>query len=167
MEILHEFGFDIRLFVAQIVNFLVIAYIFKRFLYKPLLSTLKKRQELIEKGLTDADKASKALEKAEEEKDKILESTAKEAESILNEAKKQSEVVRETILNEAKEEVEKLTKQTIEQIAIERDNFAREARNTALEISRTILTDTMEKLFDKKEQEKLVKRGIEKIGKSE
>ena len=107
MEILNEFGFDIKLFAAQIVNFLVIAFIFKKFLYKPILATLKKRKELIAKGLKDAQKASEALENAEEQKNKILNTASKESERILNEAKQQSQVTREEIINAAKTDVEK------------------------------------------------------------
>jgi F-type H+-transporting ATPase subunit b len=50
MEILNQFGLDWKLFIAQIVNFLVIAYIFKRFLYKPILDALHKRNDAIKKG---------------------------------------------------------------------------------------------------------------------
>lgn len=165
MEILEHFGFDIRLFVAQIVNFLVIAYLFKRFLYKPLLTTLKKRQEVIEKGLKDAEKASKALEQAEEEKDKILEVASKEAENILTEAKKQSENIREELLSKAKDDAEKLLAQTKDQIELEKKKFEKDARNIALDISKTILEDSIKNLFDQKSQEVLVKKGIERIKK--
>jgi len=163
MEILNQFGFDIKLFAAQIVNFLVIAYIFKRFLYKPLLATLKKRQELIAKGLKDAQKASEALENAENQKTEILGKASKESERILNETRQQSIVVRDEIMDTAKKDVEKLMEQTREQIKQEHDNFMSEAKKTSLEISRIILTETVKELFDKKEQEILIKKGITKL----
>jgi hypothetical protein len=83
MEIFEQFGFDLKLFAAQIVNFLVIAFIFKKFLYKPILDTLQKRKAAIKKGLKDAEDASLALEKAEESKEQILNKASKEAESII------------------------------------------------------------------------------------
>lgn len=163
MEILNQFGFDIKLFVAQIVNFLVIAYLFKRFLYKPLLATLKKRQELIVKGLKDAEKASQALENAENQKNEILNRASKESERILNETKQQAFAARDEIMNSAKIDVEKLMKQTHEQIKQEHDNFIIEARKTSLEMSRVILSEAVKELFDKKEQEILIKKGLTKI----
>lgn len=165
MEILHEFGFDAKLFVAQIVNFLILAYLFKRFLYKPLLATLKKRQELIEKGLKDAEKAGRALENAEEEKNRILEVASREADKILTEAKKQSEQTREELLQKTKEDVDKLIAQTKEQIVLEKEKFAKESRNAALEISKSILETAVRDLFDKADQEKLVKKGISNLKK--
>lgn len=163
MEILHEFGFDWRLFVAQIVNFLVIAYIFKRFLYKPILTTIKKRNDAIDKGLKDAEKATRALENAEEEKNKILEETSHEAERILNEAKKQSDQARDELLAKTKADVDKMLEATRQQIDQERENLIKESRNTALEISKTILEKAVSEMFDKSDQEKLVKKGINNL----
>ena len=163
MEILNEFGFDIKLFAAQIVNFLVIAFIFKKFLYKPILATLKKRKELIAKGLKDAQKASEALENAEEQKNKILNTASKESERILNEAKQQSQVTREEIINAAKTDVEKLMIQTRLQIKQEHENFMKDVKSTSLEMSRVILSEAVRELFDKKEQEILIKKGLTRL----
>ena len=41
-------------FVLEIINFLVLVWILKRFLYRPVLATLKKRQEKIEQKLDEA-----------------------------------------------------------------------------------------------------------------
>ncbi len=163
MEILDQFGFDIKLFVAQIVNFLVIAYVFKRFLYKPLLAILEKRKSTIKKGLLDAEKAEKALSEAEEKKDAILAKAGKEAERLINEAKNQATSARELMLEDTKKEIATMMEATKIQIELEKENFKKEAKNLSLELSRQILSTTIESLFDKKEQDTLIKKGITKI----
>lgn len=163
MELLNQFGFDYRLFFAQIINFLILAYIFKRFMYKPILKTLEKRKDLIANGLKDAEAAAKALEKAEVQKDEILAKASQEAERILAEAKNQAQATRESMMNETKAELEKMMIQTKEQIRMEHENFKKDARSMALELSRKILEGTVRGLFDKKEQDLLVKKGIQKI----
>lgn len=163
MEILNEFGFDIKLFVAQIVNFLVIAYLFKRFLYKPILDTLDKRNRAIAKGVKDAELATKALEDAESEKDEILKKAGKEAEKILEEAKAQAELMRDETMQQTKKDIERMMQQTNDQIVLERENFKKEARDLSLELSRQILQNTIVGLFDKKDNEKLVAKSIGKI----
>ena len=160
MEIFDQFGFDIKLFVAQIVNFLVIAYLFKRFLYKPILNTLDKRNAAIKKGLKDAALATEALANAEQSKDELLKKTGKEAERILEEAKLQSQLTRDEMMEATKKDIARLLEQAKEQIALERDSFKKEAREMSLEISKQILETTLTNLFDKKEKEILLKRGI-------
>lgn len=161
MEILNQFGFDIKLFAAQIVNFLVIAYLFKRFLYKPILSVLAKRNETIKKSLLDAEKASKAYEKAEEQKDEILTKARKEAEKMMQEAKAETEKTRDEMMEKTREDISKMLNNAKEQIALEHENFKREAKEMSLEISKKILTSTIEGLFNKKEKEDLVKRSLD------
>lgn len=163
MELLNEFGFDWKLFVAQLVNFLVIAYLFKKFLYKPILSTLKKREQTIDQGLRDAEKATKALEKAESEKDTILEEAGKEAERILKEARNAATEARESILEDTRKEAEKIIQQAKEQIVLEREQFAKEARGLSLGLSQRILEESIKGMFDEKTQQQLIKKGITKI----
>jgi len=163
MEILDQFGFDIKLFVAQIVNFLVIAFVFKKFLYKPLLGILEKRKATIKKGLLDAEHAQKALAEAEERKDEILSKAGKEAERIINEAKNQATIARDSMLEDTKKELSIMMEKTQEQIQLEKENFKKEAKNMSLEISRQVLEVTISTLFDKKDQETLIKRGVTKI----
>ena len=163
MEILNQFGFDLKLFAAQIVNFLVIAFVFKRFLYRPLLAVLNKRKTTIQKGLLDAEKAQKALEEAESKKDEILSKAGKEAERIINESKNQAASSRELMLEDTKKEIASMMEATKAQIELEKENFKKEAKNMSLELSRQILATTIENLFDKKEQETLIKKSLTKI----
>lgn len=163
MELLNEFGFDWRLFVAQLINFLVIAYLFKRFLYKPIMSSLKKREDTIDKGLRDAEKATLALEKAESEKDAILQEASKEAERILNEARNAASEARENILEDTRKDADKIIQQAKEQINLEREYFLKEARGLSLGLSQKILEESIKGMFDEKTQQNLIKKGISKI----
>lgn len=163
MEIFEQFGFDIKLFAAQIVNFLVIAFIFKKFLYKPILNVLDKRNAAIKKGLKDAETATRALEKAEETKDELLAKAGKEAEAILTEAKKQAEEIRERMTLETKENLDRMMKETKDQIALEREQFRLDAKDISLDMAKQILETAITGLFDKKDQESLLKKGVAKI----
>jgi F-type H+-transporting ATPase subunit b len=163
MEILNQFGFDIKLFVAQIVNFLIIAYIFKRFLYKPLFSVIKKRDEVIKKGVLDAENAKKTLEKATAQKDEIIKEASIEAEKIIDEAKKQEQKVHQELSEKTKQDIAKMIEQARLQIEMERQNLEKELRNISLQTSQKILERAIVELFDKKDQEALIKRGVQKI----
>jgi F0F1-type ATP synthase membrane subunit b/b' len=54
METLGQFGLKPILFVAQVVNFLIIAWVLNRFLIRPLMANMKARREKIAQGLEDA-----------------------------------------------------------------------------------------------------------------
>ena len=72
MEIVDHFGLDPYLFGAQVINFLIIFYLLKRFLYKPVLEILRKREREIAEGLKQAEEGKILLEKAQEKEKEIL-----------------------------------------------------------------------------------------------
>lgn len=86
MEILHKLGIDWKLLIAQGVNFLILLYILKRFVYKPMLAFLDERAGKIESGLQNAETATKRLEEAKKEQGKLLAEAQKEARGIVEEA---------------------------------------------------------------------------------
>ena len=89
MELLQEFGVNPVLLGAQIINFLIIAYVLKRYLYAPILELLKKREETIKKGQEDAVEAAKLLAKTEVKEREILKKAQNEAKALIEAAKTQ------------------------------------------------------------------------------
>ncbi len=163
MEILSEFGFDLKLFVAQILNFLILAFLFKKFLYKPLLGAVKKREDEIKKGLENAEKAEKAMISAEEKKDEIINKAAKEAEKIINESKKSAQSISENMLLESRTESEKIIKNAKEQANLEKEAIEKQISSIAAKASQKILESVITDLFTSKEKEEILKRSIKKI----
>ena len=72
MEILNNFGFEPILFFAQIVNFLIIYLVLKKFLYKPLLKVLNDRKHKIEEGLKSAEESNRLLKETIDKEQEIL-----------------------------------------------------------------------------------------------
>jgi F-type H+-transporting ATPase subunit b len=166
MEILNEFGFNAGLFFAQIVNFLILAFVFKRFLYKPLLKVLDDRKKTIEKGITDSEKAAKALASAEEERSDILHNASKESQRIIDDTKKSAETIKEEILESARTDAEKIMSDAKRQSNLEMERMRKEAQNMSLQLSKTILERVIVQIFSKEEQEKLIKKGLQEIEKN-
>ncbi|MGE5041751.1 MAG: F0F1 ATP synthase subunit B [Candidatus Levyibacteriota bacterium] len=163
MEILQNFGFQPTLFIAQIVNFLILAYVFKRFLYKPILKTLKERQKTIAKGLSDAEDAAREKELALSKKEEVLNEAAKEAEKIIDSTKKSAEDLKEEILSEAKKEAEKIITSAKEQADIQMESMEKRAKQASLDNSMAILEKALSSLFTKEERSKILSRSVKEL----
>ena len=72
MEFIKDLGFNPLLLGGQIVNFLIIYFLLKRFAYKPILGLLKKREEDIKTGIKNAEEGKLVLEKALLDEKRIL-----------------------------------------------------------------------------------------------
>lgn len=65
-------GFDWSTFVLEIVNFLILVWLLKRFLYKPVLQMVERRKAAVDKTLDDAEQArdeARRLQAGYEERD--------------------------------------------------------------------------------------------------
>lgn len=165
MEILNQFGFEPVLFFAQIVNFLILAFIFKKFLYKPILKTLKERQRKISKGLEDAEAAAKDKSDAEAQKEIVLVKASKEAEKIIDETKKASEELKDKIITEARTEAEKVIAAAKKEVDNQMDEMEKRAKKASLDNSVAILEKVLDTMFTKDEKKKVMEKNIKVLTK--
>ncbi len=86
MNFLADFGVKPILLLAQTVNFLLLLFILKRFLYKPLLRVLETRREKIAASLKTAEEIEQRLQQVSLEREMSLKKAAKEAEEIVKDA---------------------------------------------------------------------------------
>ena len=85
-EIINAFGIDIRLITIQIFNFGIVVFILWYFLYTPVLTILKEREEKIKKGISDAEYAEAIRKQVEEQKHVVLKTAHDEASHIVSRA---------------------------------------------------------------------------------
>ena len=77
MDMLDEFGFNPTLFVAQIINFVIIFFMLKKLLYKPVTDIIAKRDKEIRKGVKDKEEAELLMQKTQEKETEILQKAQK------------------------------------------------------------------------------------------
>ncbi len=103
---LTKLGIDWRLFIAQLVNFLILFIVLRIFAWKPLLLALEERRAKIKKGITDADKAAKKLLETEKEKEEVLAKARNEAMKIVETAEQKASGLKDEKLRMAREEID-------------------------------------------------------------
>ena len=165
MEILSNFGVDPKLLAAQIVNFLVVFFILKKFLYKPILSLLKKRQVTIQDGLKQAEEARIKLEKVVIEEREILRQAQMQAKKIIEEAKEESIELTKQLSADARKQTEKMLKDAREQIARESIETEKKLAVTTSKLAVSFLEKALNEFFTPKEQKEVISKALEKIKK--
>jgi F-type H+-transporting ATPase subunit b len=86
MEALAKLGIDWKLLLAQVVNFAVLFFVLRRYAYRPMLAFLDERKERIDRGLRNAEEATKRLEAAGVERESVLQAARAEARLIVEAA---------------------------------------------------------------------------------
>lgn len=105
-EILNVFGVDWRILIIQMVNFGVLLLILWKFLYIPVIKMLKDRQEIVKKGVEDAEKAEIELSSAGAKKDEIITEATHTADDIVAGARDHGKVKADEIVREAQKKSE-------------------------------------------------------------
>lgn len=165
MEILKNFGLNPILLGAQVVNFLIVFFLLKKLLYKPVLNILKKRQTTIKEGLEQAEEARIKLEKVVIEEKNILRQAQLQSRKIIEDAKEESIVITRKMNEDAKKQTEKLLQDTKEQIARESIEVEKKLALKTGTLAVTILEKALKDFFSSKEQEEVIANALKKIKK--
>ncbi len=95
------FGWNLWLFLSQVISFIIVALLLRRFAYKPILAVLEERRRQIEEGLLNADKIKKELAEAEQRYAEILAKANATAQKMIDEARESAAHVAERKQEEA------------------------------------------------------------------
>lgn len=83
LNILGSLGFNWHVALANFINFLIILYLLNRYFFGTIGKVIDARKTIIERGLTQAQEAEKALSDAGNEKESILKDARKERDTII------------------------------------------------------------------------------------
>jgi F-type H+-transporting ATPase subunit b len=165
MQIVQTFGLDPYLTLAQIINFLVLFFIFKKYLYPPLFKVMKKRQDLAREVVDNAEKSRIALDEAMEKEKKIIHEAKKSAALLIEDAREQQAALLLAAQTESKKQAQRIIHEAREQMERESNDVRQQLSAQASMLSVDILRKSLSTAFSNKEQEELVRKLLNKIGK--
>lgn len=148
---------DLGLFVWNLLAFLIVFFILKKFAWKPILKSLKEREKSISDSLATAESVKAEMAQLKSENEQMIAKAREERALMLREAREAGD----KIINEAKEKAKIDAAKIISDagIAIEQKKMAvltdvkNQLGNLVIEVSEKVLR---RELSDKAEQEKLI-----------
>jgi F-type H+-transporting ATPase subunit b len=134
-KIIHDLGINPAAFVAQMVNFAIVAFLLYRFAIKPVLATADARNAKIADGLRFEEQMKAKLADAEKQHAATIKQAALDAQKVVDEARKSAKELldREAAATTAK--TQQMLVKAEEAIALERRKMIADARE---EISRLV-----------------------------
>jgi len=148
---------------AQIVNFLILVWLLKRFLYRPVLDAMENREQRIIARLQEAEqREQQAEEQAQKYRNKIAQLDS-EREAILAKATQQSEQHKQQRLETARGEVSAIRANWQRQIDDEKDEFLNGLRQRAGETVQTIARKVLSDLADADLEQRVIQTFIARL----
>lgn len=160
---MEKLGIQLPSIIAQIINFVILAVLLNKFLYKPVLKILDERKSKIKLSLDQAEKSQAQTKELESEKAKLISEAKKQAQEIIAEAKKQGVVAKNELIEKAKHEI----KQQQEKSLLEIESILKKERakleKDALILASTLTKKTLEKSLDDSSQAKIIDSALKTL----
>lgn len=124
MELLGKLGIDIKLLIAQILNFTLLLWILTKFLYKPIIKKIEEDEKELDKAKIQSLELKQKKEIFEQKQKKEIEKIREKVTQIINEAENIAISIKERAEKETKEEKAAVIKQIKSRlIEIEEDKW--------------------------------------------
>lgn len=108
----------------QIVNFLVLAALLRRLLFKPVMAMVAKRQQEIERATSEGERVRHDADEIRASAEKALAAAAETRDRALSEARAQAERERDNALAETRREAQAILEATKREVEAEREKAA-------------------------------------------
>jgi F-type H+-transporting ATPase subunit b len=160
---MEAFEINIKILIAQIINFSVILFVLAKYAYKPILVLLEKRKQTIAEGLENAENAKKELAKSESKAQSIIDDAYAEAKKIADESKTDSKKSANEIIEKANLQAEQIIKAAKNEADAAKDKALAEAKGHLSELVILSLEKIVGNHIDKSQREKLTAKAIEEL----
>lgn len=165
MEFLQNFGIQPTLLLAQIVNFLIILFLLKKFFYGPIVKVLEDRKKRIGESLINADLIEEKLQKTERNSAQVLAEARENAKSIIAEAKKEAQRISDEAATEARKTQEAAVVSAQVQIETQREEMKKQLEKETVMLVAEVVKKVLGRSLKQKEQQELTARAVSEIGK--
>ena len=159
----ETFGWNWKLFLAQVVSFCIVALLLRRFAYKPILAVLEDRRRKIEEGMLNAEKIRKELADAEKRYQEIVAKANADAQKMIDEARASAANLSERKQQEAISAAEQIVAKAKEAATLEHE---RQMQALKRELGRLVIDTTAKvtgKVLNSEDQKRLQEEAARQV----
>ncbi len=159
------FGLNLKLFIAQLINFSIILFVLWRFVFRPVAKALSDRTSKIENSLAEAQKIAAERETFDSWKNKEMSEVRQEAAGIITQAKGDAEQVRTQITDTAKAEAVKILEKGKIQLEEEKNKAIQQIKTEIADMVVKATETLIKKKIDTSSDQATIKEAIESLKK--
>ncbi len=148
---------------AQIVNFLVLVWLLRRFLYGPITAAMERREQRIAAKLAEAERSRAEAEAAAESYREAERDLEQRTGRLLVDAKKAAEAERHDLERTARNEVQALRQAWERQLDDEKTVFLGDVRRHLLDHAFALARHTIDDLADRRLEEQMTRAFVDRL----
>ncbi|MBN1511854.1 MAG: F0F1 ATP synthase subunit B [Phycisphaerae bacterium] len=157
------FGGDVGNAIWTFVIFLVVLWVLGKLVWPYVLSALQKREEFIRGSLEHAKADREQAEQHLRECAASLEKARDEASAIVDEGRRDAEILRRKIEGQARQEAEAMLDRARREIGAARDTAVKDLYALTAQLSTEVAARVIRAELDEKAHERLIEESIEEL----
>lgn len=161
---ISSLGLNLKAFIFQMLTFIIVLLILRRWVYPRLVATLEERRKTLEDSLVNAKLTEEELRKAEEKASEILQKARAQADIALAEASTKVEAIIAKGEASAAERAERIVKEAEEHLEQERQRLHSELKTELAGLVAAATEKVLQKKINEQEDRALIEHSLKDIG---
>ena len=164
---MENLGIDLKLIIAQLINFLILFVVFKKFMAKPFLNFIKderKKEEDKNKLMSELEEKVQSLEK---QKALFKQEQKKEMEKTMQEVSSQADNVRQELVKNAEKDAQDILAKAKIQIEEEKLKLEREMKSRLVTVSTMLVEKGLQSFLTDDQKRQITQNILKNLPKNE
>jgi F-type H+-transporting ATPase subunit b len=160
---MENLGIDTKLIIAQLVNFIILFFVFKKFISNPFVKFIneeRRKDEEKNKLLGDLNERAAALEA---QKMNLRQEQKKEMEKVMTEIRTEATQLKEELVQKAHKEAEEIITKSKRQIEEERVELYKELKQKVVTVSTLMVEKGLQNFLNEQEQRNITQNILENL----
>lgn len=162
---LGAFHINLKSFLFQLVTFLIVLLIFRRWILPPILKTLEDRRKTVEQSLEHAKQTEATLAKAEERAQAVLHKAREQADRAMADANAQAKEVITKAESTADAQAQRIIKATEERLGQERQKLHDQLKDELGDMVVLTTEKVLRRKIDESEDRRLIEESLKELAK--
>lgn len=160
---LSPFAGNVGNAIWTLAIFLLVLVVLGKFAWTPMLAMLQEREQFIHRSLADAKREREEAEATLKEYAARLQAARAEATDILEQARRDSERLREELRQRARTEADTMIKNAERQIGLQTQRALQDIRREAVDLSVAIASKVIQRNLTKEDNERLIDEALKQV----
>lgn len=161
-SLIQTFHLDVKLLLAQLINFSVAFCVLYFFGLKPLFKVMNERSGKIAKSLEEGKEIEKKLAETEADYKKEISKAKKEAGELLEKAGEQTQERQKEMLAKAKEDIAKIIWKEKEKISADKKQALQEIKSEVADLVAASVEKVLGERMDMKKDKEIIEEAMRK-----
>lgn len=150
--------------LATIINFVILVFALRHFLYKPVTEIITSRETEIKGKIEKSEEALKDAEALKIDNEEKLKKAFEEGKSIIKASRSKALKLSDEIIDKAKEEAEIILERARKDAEREREKAEDDIKAQAINLAVLLSSKALEKELNEEEHRRLIDEYITKVG---